>query len=166
MSKNTSTSTTRSTDDKPSIALGNVERLRDESSGNSKTDSRRRSSRTSQRSAADSSTATQRSEGDLGTDDSELSRGVKDDDDVPVTHHTIQTDTGFELHVRSKRGTGTRDEDKVSMTVNKGTLEEIAAVHDSVIDTVKDTMRELRDYDPDSTDEPADSEGDDSSTEE
>lgn len=46
-------------------------------------------------------------------------------DEPDTTEKVEQTETGYRLTVKSKRGTGTRDEDTVSVTAKTETLEEL-----------------------------------------
>lgn len=69
--------------------------------------------------------------------------------DSNITERVVETETGVELHVRSKRGTGTRDEDKVSATVNVESVAVLASVREDMLKSVKKTMTELRSFDPD-----------------
>lgn len=58
-------------------------------------------------------------------------------------------DQGVRLHVRSKRGTGTRDEDKVSGEIHVDTLEELEAARPRLRAQIVQTMEDLRHSQPD-----------------
>lgn len=75
---------------------------------------------------------------------------MTDDTSYDTTERVDQYDNGARLHIRSKRGTGTRDEDKVSGELHAETAEELDAKRDQLRETVVSTLRELRHTQPDS----------------
>ena len=58
-------------------------------------------------------------------------------------------DQGVRLHVRCKRGTGTRDEDKVSGEIHLDTLNELETARPKLRQQVVQTMVDLRHSQPD-----------------
>jgi len=58
-------------------------------------------------------------------------------------------DQGVRFHVRCKRGTGTRDEDKISGEIHADTLEELEAARPRLRAQVVQTMKEVRHSQPD-----------------
>jgi hypothetical protein len=75
---------------------------------------------------------------------------MTDDTSYDTTERVDQYDNGARLHIRSKRGTGTRDEDKVSGELHAETVEELDAKREQLRETVVSTLRELRRTQPDS----------------
>jgi hypothetical protein len=61
-----------------------------------------------------------------------------------------ENDDGFcILQVRTKRGDGTRDEDRVTATLGRNTLEEIEEQRPAMLDMVRETVEETREMQPD-----------------
>jgi hypothetical protein len=75
---------------------------------------------------------------------------MTDDTSYDTTERVDQYEHGARLHIRSKRGTGTRDEDKVSGELHADTVEELDTERDQLRETVVSTLRELRHNQPDS----------------
>jgi hypothetical protein len=59
-------------------------------------------------------------------------------------------ENGVRLHIRSKRGTGTRDEDKVSGELYADSIEELESNRAQLREQVVATLNELRNNQPDS----------------
>jgi hypothetical protein len=59
-------------------------------------------------------------------------------------------ENGVRLHIRSKRGTGTRDEDKVGGELYADSIEELEANRAQLREQVIETLNELRNNQPDS----------------
>jgi hypothetical protein len=72
------------------------------------------------------------------------------DDEYDTTERIDQYENGARLHIRSKRGTGTRDEDKVSGELHADSVGALDAQRDQLRETVVSTLRELRHSQPDS----------------
>jgi hypothetical protein len=79
-------------------------------------------------------------QGLLGTEDTE--------DSVDTTQRIEETETGYRLTVKSTRGTGTRDQDKVSVTAKTATLPDPSDVTE-VCDRVRNAMNQRRAHEPD-----------------
>jgi len=75
---------------------------------------------------------------------------MTDDTSYDTTERIDQYENGARLHIRSKRGTGTRDEDKVSGELHADSVDALDAQHDQLRETVVSTLRELRHSQPDS----------------
>jgi len=60
-----------------------------------------------------------------------------------------ETETGYRLTVKSTRGTGTRDQDKVSLVAKTESLPDPATVTE-VCDRVRNAMNQRRAHEPDS----------------
>ena len=60
-----------------------------------------------------------------------------------------KTETGYRLTVTSKRGTGTRDEDKVQATVKTRTLSDLLMEQNAIKELVTGVMNDRRSHDPD-----------------
>ncbi|MFT4920830.1 MAG: hypothetical protein ACI8XM_000021 [Haloarculaceae archaeon] len=71
-------------------------------------------------------------------------------DEYDTTERVDQYENGARLHIRSKRGTGTRDEDKVSGELHADSVDALEAKRDQLRETVVATLRELRHTQPDS----------------
>lgn len=72
--------------------------------------------------------------------------------DETTTQKVEQTETGYTLTVKSKRGTGTNDRDEVKAeqrTEHRPTDDEC----DELLDDVTDALAELRSFQPDEGDE-------------
>jgi hypothetical protein len=74
---------------------------------------------------------------------------MTDDTSYDTTERIDQYEHGASLHIRSKRGTGTRDEDKVSGELHADSVDELDARREQLRETVVTTLRELRDTQPD-----------------
>lgn len=77
-------------------------------------------------------------------------------DDVRLELHDNDTDsdTGFcTLQVRTKRGTGTRDQDRITGTLARPTLEGLEAERDEFLELIEDTVARTRAMDHDEEDE-------------
>jgi hypothetical protein len=66
-----------------------------------------------------------------------------------TTRRIEETETGYRLTVKSTRGTGTRDQDKVSLVAKTESLPDPATVTD-VCDRVRNAMNQRRAHEPDS----------------
>ncbi|ELZ96550.1 DUF7389 domain-containing protein [Haloferax sulfurifontis] len=53
------------------------------------------------------------------------------------------------LEVRSKRGTGTRNEDRVKATLARPTLDDVEGEKDQLIALVKESLGDAREFQPD-----------------
>jgi len=76
------------------------------------------------------------------------------DDEEPAestdtTRRVEETETGYRLTVKSTRGTGTRDQDKVSLVAKTESLPDPATVTE-VCDRVRNAMNQRRAHEPDS----------------
>lgn len=71
-------------------------------------------------------------------------------EDYDTTERVDQYENGVRLHVRSKRGTEPRDEDKVSGELNADTIAELEAGRADLREAVVETLAELRCSQPDS----------------
>lgn len=76
-----------------------------------------------------------------------------------TTTRIEETETGFELVVRSVRGTGTRDQDEVKCRAKAVTLEEIESQAERVRTLVTNEMNARRAHQPDAPDTPDDTDG-------
>lgn len=74
-------------------------------------------------------------------------------DGYDTTEKVEQTETGYRLTVKCKRGTGTRDEDKVSATARAESLSDLANERPKLTANVKAAMEDMRMFDPDATEE-------------
>lgn len=70
-----------------------------------------------------------------------------------TTEKVEQTETGYELSIRSKRGTGTRDEDTVKAKAKTATLEELEEERERLNAVVRDAMNMRRSHQPDGNDD-------------
>jgi hypothetical protein len=60
-----------------------------------------------------------------------------------------ENDDGFcTLQVRTKRGDGTRDEDRVTATLGRDTLEEVEDQRPAMLAMVRETIEETREMQP------------------
>ena len=76
-----------------------------------------------------------------------------------VREELIQNDDGFcTLQVRAKRGEGTRDQDRVTATLGRPTLEEVEAERDEFLDMIEDTVGRTREMQPGEDETPEDGE--------
>jgi hypothetical protein len=57
------------------------------------------------------------------------------------------------LQVQTKRGNGTRDEDRVKATLRRDSLEAIEEDRDTFLGMIEETISEVRDFQPDEDDE-------------
>ena len=65
----------------------------------------------------------------------------------------VSTDSEFcTLQVRTKRGSGTRDQDRITATLGRDSLEAVEEDRERFIEMVKDTAEQVRDIQPE-TDE-------------
>ena len=73
-----------------------------------------------------------------------------------------QDENGFcTLQVRAKRGEGTRDEDRVTATLGRDTLEEVEEQRPAMLAMVRETIEETREMQPsENEDEDEDDDGD------
>jgi hypothetical protein len=70
-----------------------------------------------------------------------------------------ENDDGFcTLQVRAKRGEGTRDQDRVTATLGRPSLEEVEAERDEFLDMIEDTVARTREMQP-SEDDGSEGEG-------
>ena len=53
------------------------------------------------------------------------------------------------LQVRAKRGSGTRDQDRVTATLGRGTLGEVEEQRERLLAVVRDTIEDVRTIQPD-----------------
>jgi hypothetical protein len=61
----------------------------------------------------------------------------------------LTEENGFcTLQVRTKRGNGTRDEDRVTATLGRDTLEEVEEQRPAMLDMVRETIEETREMQP------------------
>lgn len=66
-----------------------------------------------------------------------------------VREELIQNDDGFcTLQVRTKRGDGTRDEDRVTATLGRNSLEAVEAQRPAMLEMVRETIEETREMQP------------------
>ena len=70
-------------------------------------------------------------------------------DDIDTTEQIYETERGYTLHVSSKRGTGTRDEDKVSLTAHTETLDQLTRQRAKINGIVTAEMDARREHQPD-----------------
>jgi hypothetical protein len=75
---------------------------------------------------------------------------MTDDTSYDTTERVDQYDNGARLHIRSKRGTGTRDEDKVSGELHADTVDALDDRREQLRETVVETLEDLRHTQPDS----------------
>jgi hypothetical protein len=76
-----------------------------------------------------------------------------------VREELIQNDDGFcTLQVRAKRGEGTRDQDRVTATLGRPSLEEVEAERDQFLDMIEDIVGRTREMQP-SEDDGSEGEG-------
>lgn len=74
---------------------------------------------------------------------------MSDADDVPdVTEHVERTDVGVSITAELKRGTGTRDQDKLTGKVKAETLEEARADMDTLKEDMAAWAEDLRAIQP------------------
>ena len=60
-----------------------------------------------------------------------------------------ENDNGFcTLQVRTKRGDGTRDEDRVTATLGRNSLEEVETQRSAMLAMVRETVEETREMQP------------------
>jgi hypothetical protein len=74
---------------------------------------------------------------------------MSEDDLYDTTERVDEYENGVRLHIRSKRGSGTRDEDKVSGELHADSIEELEAKRAALREQVVTTLRELREHQPD-----------------
>jgi len=66
----------------------------------------------------------------------------------------LSEENGFcTLEVRAKRGSGTRDEDRVTATLARDTLEEVEDHRESLLAMVRGTVEDARAIQPDAAEE-------------
>lgn len=70
-----------------------------------------------------------------------------------TTEQIEEVERGYRLHVSSKRGTGTRDEDKVSATAKTESLEELQQDASALHSLVSQMMDNRRAHQPDEAEE-------------
>jgi hypothetical protein len=75
---------------------------------------------------------------------------MTDDTSYDTTERVDQYEHGARLHIRSKRGTGTRDEDKVSGELHVESVDALEANREHLRNQVVDTLEDLRHTQPDS----------------
>ena len=80
---------------------------------------------------------------------------MSDDNNGPTTE-VEQGDNFARLSVTSTRGTGTRDQDKAKLTVQKGSLAELAAEREDMIDELEATLSDAREMNVDEGDDGGD----------
>lgn len=66
-----------------------------------------------------------------------------------VTHK----DTGFKLNIKAKRGTGTRDQDTVSITGNFESMEGVKYAREEMIEVLERYADAVRNVQPDTEDD-------------
>lgn len=71
--------------------------------------------------------------------------------DYDTTEKLERTDRGYRLTVESTRGTGTRDQDKVKCELRTESIPDLDDI-ETIIHDVKDTMADLRRFNPDGDD--------------
>lgn len=72
--------------------------------------------------------------------------------DEPDTVEKVeQTERGYRLTVKSTRGTGTRDQDKVEASARAETREAVEADAEPLEELVRETMEKRRAHQPDET---------------
>lgn len=69
------------------------------------------------------------------------------------TEKIEETETGYRLTIKSKRGTGTRDEDTVSVTAKTETYDQLHDEASKLEGVVKASMNNRRAHQPDTEDE-------------
>lgn len=69
-------------------------------------------------------------------------------DDIEVDERIERTDTGVSLEIEMKRGTGTRDQEKITGKAKRGTVEEAIDDAEELKAYMKETAQELRDFNP------------------
>lgn len=72
--------------------------------------------------------------------------------DPDVTEHVERTDVGVSITAELKRGTGTRDQDKLTGKVKAETLEEARADMDQLKEHMAEWADDLRTIQPDADD--------------
>lgn len=77
---------------------------------------------------------------------------MSEESEYDTTEKVEETEHGFRLSVTSTRGTGTRDQDKVSMTAKTETYPD-ATVREKVCRDVIDAMNTVRQNQPDAEEE-------------
>lgn len=70
-----------------------------------------------------------------------------------TTEKVEQTETGYRLTIESKRGTGTRDQDKVSITGKTETLAKLMEQREAMRTAVIVEMKQQRLHQPDTQNE-------------
>jgi hypothetical protein len=73
-----------------------------------------------------------------------------DSTDYDTVERVDEYENGVRLHIRSKRGTGTRDEDTVSGELYADSIDELEANREALREQVVTTLNELRHNQPDS----------------
>lgn len=71
-------------------------------------------------------------------------------DSTTPTEQIEQTETGVRIHIRSTRGTGTRDQDKVSVEGKFENMEELEAHRNDLVNACTEELNRLRENQPDS----------------
>jgi hypothetical protein len=69
-----------------------------------------------------------------------------------TTEKVETTETGYRMTIKSKRGTGTRDQDEVSITAKTETLEKLNEQRTALRTAVKVEMEQRRLHHPDKED--------------
>lgn len=87
---------------------------------------------------------------DLPVSSTQNHAGPGEDDPREVLE---RIDRGYRLTIKSTRGTGTRDQDKVSVEMEAETLGELVEHRDDLRGACIETMRELRAFQPDEEDD-------------
>lgn len=70
-----------------------------------------------------------------------------------TTEKVEQTETGYRMTISSKRGTGTRDQDEVSLTAKTETLDKLMSQRSAIRTAVTVELNQLRLNQPDNEEE-------------
>ena len=66
-----------------------------------------------------------------------------------LTSDVTETEDFCILQIQSKRGSGTRDEDRVKATLKRDTREDVEAEREALIEQVRATLTDVRAIQPD-----------------
>lgn len=69
-------------------------------------------------------------------------------DDSQTTTDVTEAENFCRLSVRSQRGTGTNDRDRVKATLQRDTREEVEAEREALVTLVEETLTEAREAQP------------------
>ena len=72
------------------------------------------------------------------------------DDHTDDLRTELAEENGFcTLQVRAKRGSGTRDSERITATLGRGTLGEVEEQRERLLAMVRDTIEDVRTFQPD-----------------